>query len=151
MNSKPICVFIVDADPAGGQLLAARLGEIEGANVVGVVQNRNAAEVGAETLEPGVLLVDLMLPCYRSIDIVRHVAGTQPQVHILALAPSDPPGRPTCPLAAPSASQLVVPGAYHKSCSTANADHGQALRACGGTAQQRTGASCGVWIGGTAQ
>jgi CheY-like chemotaxis protein len=44
-----------------------------------------------ETAQPDLLLVDLMLPDYHSIDIIQHVANTQPQVKILALAPADPP------------------------------------------------------------
>jgi DNA-binding NarL/FixJ family response regulator len=84
-------VLVVDADPEGGGALAAHLADIEGVDVVGLVHNRNAAKAEAETLKPDVLLVDLMLPGYRSIDIVRHVADTQPEIHILALVPSDPP------------------------------------------------------------
>ena len=91
MSLNSICVLIVDADPGSGQALAARLDELEGIKIVGVAHNRNAAKAEAETLAPDVLLVDLMLPGYRSIDIVRHVADTQPEIHILALAPADPP------------------------------------------------------------
>jgi hypothetical protein len=36
-------------------------------------------------------LIDLMLPGFRSIDVVRHVAATLPGVRILALVPADPP------------------------------------------------------------
>jgi DNA-binding NarL/FixJ family response regulator len=91
VSPKPIRVLVVDADPEGGQALSARLDETEGVEIVGVVHNRNAAKAEAETLKPDVLLVDLMLPGYRSIDIVRHVADTQPEIHILALTPADPP------------------------------------------------------------
>jgi DNA-binding NarL/FixJ family response regulator len=91
MGLNPIRVLVVDADPGSGQALSARLAEMEGAEVVGLAHDRNAAKAEAETLEPDVLLVDLMLPGYRSIDIMGHVADTQPQIHILALAPADPP------------------------------------------------------------
>ena len=91
MSLNPIRILVVDADPEGGGALAARLAEIEGVEVVGLAHNRNAAKADTESLEPDILLVDLMLPGYRSIDIVRHVTDTQPQTHILALVPSDPP------------------------------------------------------------
>jgi DNA-binding NarL/FixJ family response regulator len=91
MSTGPIRVLVVDANPGEGQVLPVHLGEIEGVEVVGVAHNRNAAKAEAEALQPDVLLVDLMLPGYRSIDIVRHVVDEQPQVHILALAPADPP------------------------------------------------------------
>ena len=91
MSLNSTRVLIVDADPEGGGTLATRLAEIADVHVVGVVHNRNAAKAETETLKPDILLVDLMLPGYRSIDIVRHVADTQPEIHILALAPADPP------------------------------------------------------------
>jgi DNA-binding NarL/FixJ family response regulator len=90
-NSKPIRLLIVDADPGEGAALPARLHEVEGIEVVGVARNRRSALSQAETSQPDVLLVDLMLPGYRSIDIVAQVADTQPQVRTLALSPGDPP------------------------------------------------------------
>jgi DNA-binding NarL/FixJ family response regulator len=91
VSSKPIRVLVVDADPGGGDALSAHLNEVEGIEIVEVARNRRAAQQAAETAQPDVLLVDLMLPGYRSIDVVAHVAGTQPQVRILALSPADPP------------------------------------------------------------
>jgi DNA-binding NarL/FixJ family response regulator len=74
-----------------GGTLQARLESLEGIEVVGVARNRNAAKAEAEALQPDVLLLDLVLPGYRSLEIVRHVADELPQVHILALVPADPP------------------------------------------------------------
>ena len=91
MTSEPIRVLVVDATPEGGQTLSARLDRLEGIEVVGVAHNRNAAKAQAEALEPDVLLIDLMLPNHRSIEVVRHVINTQLQVRILALVPGDPP------------------------------------------------------------
>jgi DNA-binding NarL/FixJ family response regulator len=90
LNSEAIRVLVVDADPGGGLALAARLGEIEGIEVVGVAHTRNSAKTEAKTLGPDVLLIDLMLPGTRSIDIVRQTVVGQPQIHILALTPADP-------------------------------------------------------------
>jgi DNA-binding NarL/FixJ family response regulator len=91
VSSEPIRVLVVDADPGEGQALPARLHEVEGIEVVGVARNGQAAIHLAETTQPDVLLVDLMLPDYRSIQVVEQVGGTQPQVRILALSPGDPP------------------------------------------------------------
>ena len=90
MTDKPIRLMIVDAtdeDPG----IAARLSTIDGIEIIDVVRNRNLAKIQVKTLEPNMLLVDLMLPGYRSIDIIRFVTDTMPNVRILALTPSDPP------------------------------------------------------------
>ena len=90
MPDKPIRLMIVDAtdeDPG----IAARLSTIDGIEIIDVVRNRNLAKIQVKTLEPDMLLVDLMLPGYRSIDIIRFVTDTMPNVRILALTPSDPP------------------------------------------------------------
>lgn len=91
VSSEPIRVLVVDADPSEGQALPARLHEVEGIEVVGVARSERAAMQLAETTQPDVLLVDLMLPEYRSIQVVEQIAGTQPQVRILALSPGDLP------------------------------------------------------------
>ena len=60
---------------------------LEGIDVVGVAHNRNTALAQVKELQPDVMLIDLMLPGIRSIDLIRRVAGDQPQVRILALVP----------------------------------------------------------------
>lgn len=109
MGSNPIRVLVVDADSSEGGALHARLENLAGIEVVGVANNRNAAKAEAEALLPDVLLVDLMLPGYRSIDIVRHVADEQSQVHVLALVPADPP-HDRIMLAAEAGALGCVPG-----------------------------------------
>lgn len=91
MTSKPIRVLVVDANPSQAGALPPRTGEVEGIEAVGVAHNRSAAGSLVESLQPDVLVVDLMLPGYRSIDLVRQVANSQPQVRILAVTPDDPP------------------------------------------------------------
>ena len=91
MNSELIRVLLVDADPKETGTLRKRMSEVEGIEVVGVAYNRNNALAQVEELGPAVLVVDLMLPGIRSIDLIRQVAGEQPQIHILALVPADPP------------------------------------------------------------
>ena len=62
MNSKPIRVLVVDAEPAGEQTWSVHLEGVEDIRVVGVAQDRGAAQQKAESLKPDVLLIDLMLP-----------------------------------------------------------------------------------------
>ena len=91
MSSETIRLLAVVADPARGDALLAGLAEIQGVEVVGVAHNQRAAHQLAKAIQPEVLLVDLMLPSYRSISIIEQVTRTQPQVRILALSPGDPP------------------------------------------------------------
>ncbi len=91
MSEKPIRVLVVDASPKKAGAMPERAGEVQGVEVVGVAHNRNTALAQIEDLQPDVLVVDLMLPGMRSIDLVRQVADDQPQVRILAVTPDDPP------------------------------------------------------------
>ncbi len=56
-----------------------------------MAHNRRTAINQIKTVQPDVLLVDLMLPGYRSIEIMRQVSSAHPEMRILALAPADPP------------------------------------------------------------
>jgi DNA-binding response OmpR family regulator len=67
-----------------------QLDELAGVEVIGLVHTRRSAMQQVETHYPDVLLVDLMLPGYRSVEIVEQVVATQPQVRVLALSPADP-------------------------------------------------------------
>lgn len=91
MNDARIRVLVVDANPEETSTIVYRFREVESIDVVGVVHNRNVALAQTTELQPDVLLVDLMLPGIRSIDLIRRVASDQPQVRILALVPADPP------------------------------------------------------------
>jgi len=91
MGTTPIRVLVVDADPGEAGALQALLDNLDGIEVVGLARNRNAAKAETESLEPDVLLVDLMLPGYRSIDLLRHLADAQSHIRTLALVPADPP------------------------------------------------------------
>jgi DNA-binding NarL/FixJ family response regulator len=91
MNSEAIRILVVDAEPAGEQTWPVRLEGVEGIRVVGVAQDRRAAQRKAESLKPDVLLIDLMLPRNASIEAIRHIGDRQPKVRMLALTPADPP------------------------------------------------------------
>ena len=90
MSSDPIRILVVDADTGKEGLLRDRLSGMQGVEGVGVAHNRRAALRLAKEIQPDVILVDLMLPGYRSIDVIEHVTQTQPQVRLLALSPGDP-------------------------------------------------------------
>jgi DNA-binding NarL/FixJ family response regulator len=91
MNSEPIRLLVVDAEPAGEQTWPVRLEGVEDIRVVGVAQDRGAAQRKAEDLEPDVLLIDLMLPRNASIEAIRRITDREPKVRMLALTPADPP------------------------------------------------------------
>jgi len=91
MNANKIRILIVDADHQEAGAIPWQTSAVEGIEVLEVVDNLNAAQALVEELQPNVLVVDLILPGSGSIDFIRDVIGDYPQVHILALAPADPP------------------------------------------------------------
>ncbi len=91
MNEKPIRVLIVDATPKEGGAMPRRASELHGIEIVGVAHDRGTAWDHVEDLLPDVVLVDVMLTGYRSIDLMRQVARDLPQVRMLAVTPNDPP------------------------------------------------------------
>jgi DNA-binding NarL/FixJ family response regulator len=91
VSEKLIRVLVVDANHKEGGVIARRAAEVTGIELVGVAYDRRTSLAQSDSLQPDVLLVDLMLPGYRSIDLIRHLLRTQPQVHILAMTPDDPP------------------------------------------------------------
>jgi CheY-like chemotaxis protein len=64
---------------------------LENIEIVGVAYNARAALRQLQDVQADVLLIDVMLPGFRSIDVISNVAATQPVVKILALSPGDPP------------------------------------------------------------
>jgi DNA-binding NarL/FixJ family response regulator len=91
MNSETIRVLLVDADPSGGQDLRSQLDEFPEVEIVGIAHSQRGALNQVETIKLDFLLVDLMLPGYRSIDLISQINATHPEMHILALSPGDIP------------------------------------------------------------
>ncbi|MFC2036573.1 response regulator transcription factor [Chloroflexota bacterium] len=91
MSSDSIRLLVVEADTNRGAIYEDTLARMRGVELVDIVHNRRAALQRAKDIQPDVLLVDLMLPGYRSIDVIEQVTNTQPQVRTLALSPADPP------------------------------------------------------------
>lgn len=91
MNASKIRILIVDAKTQDDNANPWHTSEVEGIEVLDVAENLNAALSLVEDLQPSVLVVDLMLPGFSSVDFIRDVIGDYPETHILALAPADPP------------------------------------------------------------
>lgn len=91
MISATTRVLLVDADPSGGSDLRSQLEAIPGVEIMGIAHSQRAALTQVETIKPGFLLVDLMLPGYRSIDLISRVSATLPDIRILVLSPGDIP------------------------------------------------------------
>ena len=91
MNSITIRVLVVDADPSGVGDLHSRLNQVPEVEIVGIAHSQRAALTQVETIQPDFLLVDLMLPGYRSIDLISQVSATNQEIRILALSPGDTP------------------------------------------------------------
>jgi len=81
----------VDADPSGMGDLHSQLDQVPETEAVGIAHSQRAALSQVETIQPDFLLVDLMLPGYRSIDLISQVSATHEEIRILALSPGDTP------------------------------------------------------------
>jgi two-component system invasion response regulator UvrY len=91
LNSNQIRLLVVDADPSGEGYLRSKLEGIRGVEIVGIAHSQRMALNQVETTQPELLLVDLMLPGYRSIDLISQVSASHPDIRILALSPGDIP------------------------------------------------------------
>ena len=81
----PIHVLIVDDHAIVRKGTRALLAETEGIEVVGEAGNGQEAVDRAETLQPDVVLMDLVMPGMDGIEAIRIITNSQPQTRILAL------------------------------------------------------------------
>lgn len=99
MKPDPIRLLAVTTVPDGKAAVQNILGKLEDLfysesrefELVGLAYNKQAAMQQLNQIQPDLLLVDLMLPGLRSIDIISAASAALPGVKILALVPSDPP------------------------------------------------------------
>jgi DNA-binding NarL/FixJ family response regulator len=91
LNSNQIRLLVVDADPSGEGYLRSKLEGIRGVEIVGIAHSQRMALNQVETTQPELLLVDLMLPGYRSVDLISQVSASHPDIRNLALSPGDIP------------------------------------------------------------
>jgi len=65
--------------------------EIPAVDIVGIAHSQRMALNLVESTHPDLLLVDLMLPGLRSIDLIAQVGVSHPDIRVLALSPGDIP------------------------------------------------------------
>ena len=85
MTQEIIQVLIVDDHSLVRKGTRALLDRIADFEVVGEASNGKEAIAQAETLQPDVILMDLMMPEMDGIEAIGHITANQPDVHILAL------------------------------------------------------------------
>lgn len=99
MNSKPIRLLIVASSVEGHSIFLEFVADLKqlfaedavNFEIVGIAYNKKTAVELADNAKPDVLLVDLMLPGLRSVEIISHASSNLPDAKILALVPGDPP------------------------------------------------------------
>jgi NarL family two-component system response regulator LiaR len=85
MTQSIIRVLIVDDHTIVRKGVKALLAEIENIEVIGEAANGHEAVKQAETLQPDVILMDLVMPEMDGIEAISQITDHQPETHILAL------------------------------------------------------------------
>ena len=85
MSQSVIRVLIVDDHSIVRKGVKALLAESEGIDVVGEAGDGREAITQAETLQPDVILMDLVMPIMDGIEAISHITTNQPETRILAL------------------------------------------------------------------
>lgn len=85
MSQNVIRVLIVDDHSIVRKGVKALLAESEGIDVVGEAGDGREAITQAETLQPDVILMDLVMPIMDGIEAISHITTNQPETRILAL------------------------------------------------------------------
>ncbi|MDJ0900650.1 MAG: response regulator [Xenococcus sp. MO_188.B8] len=90
INVKPISLMVVASIPEGKAAIQNFLSELKNVDIVGLAYNKRSAIQQLKSIQPDVLLIDVMLLRLHSIDIISYVFSIQSDVKILALSPGDP-------------------------------------------------------------
>jgi NarL family two-component system response regulator LiaR len=85
MAQTSIRLLIVDDQAIVRKGTMALLAQVDGITVVGEAANGQEAIDQAATLEPDVILMDLVMPTVDGIEAIRQISASQPTVRILAL------------------------------------------------------------------
>lgn len=85
MNEKPIRVLVVDDHPIVIKGTRALLDEVDDIEIVGEAYNGQMAIEKNKTLEPDVILMDLIMPEMDGIEAIRAITTEQPNAKILVL------------------------------------------------------------------
>ena len=89
MTQAPIRVLIVDDHAIVRKGTNALLAEVDGVEVVGEASNGQEAIDQAETLQPDVILMDLVMPKVDGIEAITKITASRPSIGILALTSFD--------------------------------------------------------------
>src|SRR5438876_7306729 len=92
--SSTVRVVIVDDHPLLLEGTRAALEQALGIDVVGVCTDGATALQLVRTLDPDVILLDILLPDKSGIDVAREVRATAPHVAVVALTGHDDPEYP---------------------------------------------------------
>lgn len=85
MSSKLIRLLIVDDHAIVRRGMKALLAQIDDMAVIGEASDGAEAIAQASTLQPDVILMDLMLPNVNGIEAIRQISARHPAIAILAL------------------------------------------------------------------
>ena len=85
MNHSQIRVLVVDDQAIVRKGTIALLEDVDDIRVVGEAEDGRAAIQQAKSLQPDVILMDLVLPNVDGIEAIRQIHKTNPEIHILAL------------------------------------------------------------------
>jgi len=85
MPTSQIRVLVVDDHVIVRKGIKALLAEIDQIEVIGEAGNGQEAVTQAQTLQPDVILMDLVMPEMDGIEAISQIKNTHPQVRILAL------------------------------------------------------------------
>ncbi len=81
----PIRVLVVDDHPVVRRGIKSLLAEEEGIDVVGEAVNGREAVEQVETLNPDVILMDLVMPEMSGIEAIQRITAAHPQARILVM------------------------------------------------------------------
>lgn len=85
MAKRTIRLLVVDDQGIVREGICALLAEVEGMKVVGEASDGLEAVAQAGTLQPDVILMDLVMPRMDGIEAIRQITAKQPDARILAL------------------------------------------------------------------
>lgn len=85
MTQAPIQILIVDDHLIVRQGLRALLSEVEDIEIVGEAGNGLEAVRQAESVEPNLILIDLIMPEMDGIEAIRQIREKQPGMHFLVM------------------------------------------------------------------
>ncbi len=83
MSSTPIRVLVVDDHEIVRRGLKTLLAEFEEMEVVGEAENGLEAVQLAESAQPDVILMDLVMPEMDGVEAIRQISAKELNVHIL--------------------------------------------------------------------